>query len=828
MKHWSITFVFTLITALTWAQEKATVSGHVVDEYRYSLDHASVVLKNTNIHTFTDTNGYFEIDVPAGEGNILVFSYTESTKEVKIPVLNPGQKIYRNVRINTGTYLDPVVAKGQRNRPRPVITLDPKELWDIPTQTFEQIIIGTALGVRSSNELSASYSVRGGNFDENLVYVNDIEVYRPFLVRSGQQEGLSFVNVDMVENVVFSSGGFQSKYGDKLSSVMDITYKEPKKFSSTVEASMLGGSIEVEDRSSLRFSYVIGARYRSNQYVLNGLDVQGNYKPRFFDLQSFLTYNFTSHLSVNLLTNYSQNRFLLVPESQETSFGTVQNALRLYVQFGGQELMSYETFMNGLSFVYRPDRKNEYKLISSVYSTTETEHFTVEGAYRLDLLENNLGSDDFGESKTTLGVGYFINHARNDLNAIVYSEKLMGRHRNEKSRSVIEWGIKFQGELIDDRLREWDYNDSSGHNISIPGYNDSVLRVANFLRTDIGINSYRVMGYVQESRILNERSNLRINYGIRSNYWTLNNQNVISPRVQLSWEPNKKFNDALKDSVFDIKSQKALLKNNWLVRSSFGYYFQPPFYRELRNNQGLINESLKAQRSIHFVMGGDLDFLAWDRPFKFVVEGYYKKFDQLIPYYVDDVRIRYSALNTSEGYATGIDARVNGEFIKGLESYVNMSFLTTKENISYLDAEGKNKESGFIRRPTDQRFNASILFQDELRSDSTFRLQLQLVFGTNLPYYFDGERRYIESLKIPAYRRVDIGFSKVLFDRKTSRRAEKFSYLERLWISVEVFNMLQFNNTISYIWVKDINNNVYGVPNRLTGRRLNLRIRAEF
>lgn len=828
MKH--VVFAFTLLlpAIFSLAQEKASVSGRVTDEDNEAVSTVTVVIEGASKGTVTDTNGFYSLEIPPGKPVTLEFIYFESIRTVTIRALKPGEKYVKNIILNTNQMLPTVVTKGQAGRYRPIITIDPKVLRDLPVQSFEQMIRGVAIGVTGSNELSSSYSVRGGNFDENLVYVNDIEVYRPFLVRSGQQEGLSFVNVDMVDNVVFSSGGFQSKYGDKLSSVMDITYKTPTGFSSTIEGSMMGGSIEVEDKVSARFTYVLGARYRSNQYLLGSLDVQGNYKPRFFDFQSFLTYHFTSRLSVNLLTNYSENRFLLVPESQETSFGTVQTALRLYVSFGGQELMSYQTLMNGLSFVYKPNKSTEIKLITSVYATAETEHFTVEGEYRLDLLENNLGSDNFGESKFTLGAGYFINHARNDLSALVFSEKLMGRYRNKQNGSVLEWGIKFQGEKINDVLREWDYNDSAGHNLSNPGYNEEQILLANFLRTNIEINSYRFMGYVQQSRTINEASGFRVNYGIRSNYWTLNNQNVISPRIQVSWEPNKRFNNSVKDTLFDIDKQKELLKRDWLLRASGGYYYQPPFYRELRNSEGQINRDLKAQRSIHFVVGGDLDFMAWNRPFKFVMEGYYKDFNQLVPYIVDDVRIRYSALNSSRGYATGIDARVNGEFIRGLESYVNLSYLTTKENITYTDEEGITRESGFIRRPTDQRFNASILFQDELKTDSTFRLQLQLIFGTSFPYYFDGNSRYVEALKIPSYRRVDVGFSKVLFDRKTSAKADKYHYLERLWVSVEIFNMLQFNNTISYIWVKDINNNVYGVPNRLTGRRLNLRIRAEF
>jgi hypothetical protein len=483
--------------------------------------------------------------------------------------------------------------------------------------------------------------------------------------------------------------------------------------------------------------------------------------------------------------------------------------------------MQYTTWMNALSLEYKTKKDLILKFNSSSYTTTEREHFTVEGAYRLSELETNFGSDDFANEKALLGIGYFIDHARNDLQAQVYSATHKGKYI--RRNATLQWGLGFKNEQITDRLKEWRYNDSSEYNITtINNQNKPEIVLDEFLKANIDIQSYRVNGFIQNSQYLSKVSNTKITYGLRTNYWNFNQENVVSPRLQFSWEPNKKYNDSIKIASNNLDS--IVTKRDWLLRFASGYYYQPPFYRELRRLDGTLNPTIKAQRSIHFVFGGDMNFEAWGRPFKFMSELYYKHQDRMIPYVVDNVRIRYLAENSSQGYASGIDARVNGEFVQGIESWFNFSVLQTKERLYYTDNDGNEQLSDWLRRPTDQRVNFSIMFQDELPSNPSYKLNLSLIYGSKLPFFFDANNRQNPGFKIPAYRRVDIGFSKIIIDSDTKRRSSRFKKIESLWASLEVFNLLQVNNTISYVLVKDFSNNVYGVPNFLTGRRLNFRL----
>ncbi|MFM9945716.1 MAG: TonB-dependent receptor plug domain-containing protein, partial [Bacteroidia bacterium] len=709
----------------------------------------------------------------------------------------------------------------QINRDLMAITLEAKKFDRFPsTGGIEKFL--SFIGASSGNELSSAYNVKGGNYDENLVYINDIEVYRPFLVRAGQQEGLSIINPDMVDRLIFSTGGFEARYGDKLSSVLDINYKIPRYFETSIRGSLLGTSITVANQSkNQRFSYLIGARYRSNQLLFNSLDVSGDYRPLNVDFQSLIRYKFNSSLSLSWLGSMAYNRYELLPSGRQTSFGTVTSALRLNVNFGGLDKMEYRVALNGLTFHYTPNKNTSIKWINSYFTTTENEHNTTEGAYGLYELENNLGSDNLGKERALLGVGYFIQNARNDLQAKVFNSGIVATQKTQKSTWY--YGIKYQNEKIHDWLNEWQYNDSGGHNIALDRQNGKQIILDNRVKAENTVHSFRVSGYVQNSYLINKNKNLRLNSGVRHQYWSLNGQNMISPRLSISYEPNKKFNDTLYRKLKTQTAFDSLKKRDVLFKFATGVYYQPPFYREFRRLDGTLNTDIKAQRSIHFVLGSDLNFKAWGRPFKLINELYYKHLDNLIPYYIDNVRIRYYAQNSSKGYATGFDTRINGEFIKGLESWLSFSLLQTRENITYVNGAGESVESGFIRRPTDQRVNFSILFADELPIDKTYKMNLGLVFGSRVPYYFDGNNRYIKTPNtIPPYRRVDIGFSKEIIGG-LAKPSQKFKRIESLWASVEVFNLLEFNNTVSYIWVKDVSNRTYGVPNYLTGRRLNIK-----
>jgi hypothetical protein len=808
------------------ATAQIQVEGRVVDQYNEPV-YGAYIFVNGSYKTFTEEDGRYRFEITETTEFTLMVKYMKVQKTLKVV---PGNKkvVVRNVQLYLSTQLDETEKIGYKGRENPsIVTVDPKVAQRFPVMQFESLLTNMALGVsQSGGELSSAYNVRGGNFDENLIYVNDIEVYRPFLVRSGQQEGLSFVNPHMANDVTFSAGGFEARYGDKLSSVLDVKYNKPRTFSATVEASLLGGGIHLEDQSkNNRFTYVVGARYRTLQYVLNTLDVAGNYRPDFTDIQGLFTYRLSSKLSASYFTTFARNSFNLVPESRETSFGTIQNALKLFVGFAGSELTRYSTFLNAGTLEYKIKPGSRIKWISSTYVSTEEERFTIEGAYRLDQLENNLGSEDFAESVATLGFGYFINHARNKLDVQVISHKLMGSHR--KGKHTIDWGVKYQSESITDILKEWNYYDSSEYHIGRGGRSPQTIELDDVLNISTPLNSFRLMAYVQDNAVLSEAHALKMTAGIRSHYWSVNQQNVISPRVQLSFKPNKRFNDTLFKSLDDFLLYDSLKKNDLVIKIAAGYYYQPPFYRELRNLQGQINPALRAQRSIHFVAGLDYIFKAWERPFRLIAEAYYKKLDDLVPYFQNNVRIRYDALNNSSGYAYGFDARVNGEFIKGLESWFNMSLLSTKENIIFTDEDGNQTESGFLRRPTDQRLNFSIVFQDELPMNPTYKMHLNLVYGTNVPYYFNGEFRYQERFKVPDYRRVDLGFSKELINFNKSAEDRALKYFRSFWISLEIFNVLQFNNTASYFWINDLQNNLYGVPNFLTGRRLNLKLIAK-
>lgn len=816
-----ITFIWLLLGFVFPAYSQyALITGKITDQQGQALADAAVFTSDNKYFTSTNSLGQYRLELPAEKNIRIIFSFAGASDSRVLRDLSSGDKREINIQLDVLVDLKEATVQKGRERSLPgTLEIDPKTMARFPTASpsIEQFI-KTLPGVSVSNELSSAYNVRGGNFDENLVYVNDIEVYRPFLVRSGQQEGLSFVNPDLVSNITFSAGGFEARYGDKLSSVLNIEYKKPQKQASTLRFDLMGVNLSAEGIAGKRLSWLIGARYQTNRYVLNSLDVQGDYKPRFFDVQSWLTWKFNDHWNLGWLMSASENRFLLVPQAQETSFGTAVQALRIYVAFGGQELMQYRTLMNGLSLIYQPNQATEFKWIAAAYSTSETEHYTVEGAYRLDELENNLGSDNFAEARSTLGTGYFIHHARNNLYANVKSLTHLGRIGT--GVGTIRWGLTYKNEQIDDRLREWKFNDSAGYSVGVEDNEPQEIILDELIRARAELSTHRLMGHIQNTQILHLPSNFKVTYGIRSHWWSFNGQNVISPRLQFAFEPNRAWNKELR--MRHPEYYDSLAKRDIVVRGAFGFYYQPPFYREMRGFDGTLNTNIRAQRAIHAVVGTDWNFKAWNRPFKFYGEAYFKELDQLVPYVIDNVRIRYYANNSSRGYATGIDARVNGEFIKGLESWVSLSVLQTKEDIRYVNSAGEIMQSGLIRRPTDQRVNASILFQDELRTNPSYKMHLRLVFGSGVPYFFTGDIRYKEGFTIPPYRRADLGFSKVIIDQEN--RPERLKFMKNLWVSMEIFNLLAVNNTISYLWIKDINNNTYGIPNFLTGRRLNFRV----
>lgn len=863
--------IFLVLVPLVFQAQTGTIKGVVKSTTGEIIPLTKIIYETSEgkRKTTTNNNGEYLLKIPSYEEIKITFeAYFYKKRSIKVEVEN-GEIITKNI------FLKPSGVEKVVERDDPNLLELPVLTHQIPSPSgnFEDIL-KTQAGVSSTNELSSGYNVRGGNFDENLVYVNDIEIYRPFLARSGQQEGLSFINSNLIESIRFSAGGFDAKYGDKLSSVLDITYKRPYKNSGSLSGSFLGGSAHYEGiTNNARFTYLAGARYRNNGYVLNGLGTKGEYQPVFADIQTYLTYNVTDLWDISFLGSYSKNKFRVIPETRESNFGPINQALRLTVFFEGQEISEYETYLGALTSSYRPNPNLELKFITSLFRTFEVESFDVQGDYFLDAVENDPSSDEFGESKFNLGVGSFLRHARNSLDATVANVSHKG-YWTLKNGDQILWGTKAQYELINDKIREWDITDSAQY--LIPHYPDSIgftdplaqpyqnIELNNLVAAKNSVESYRFSAYTQYVKRINRAkdievfdtiisSNQKIDFsaGIRSQYWTLNNQNVISPRTSISLKPRWYFMS--KDSV--------ITRRDFSFRFATGFYYQPPFYREFRDFDGSLNPTIRAQKSIHFVLGSDYVFEMWKRPFKYTTEIYYKHLLDIIPYEIDNVRIRYFADNNAKGYAAGLDMKIHGEFIEGVDSWFTASFMQTKEDILddfyyiYLNSSGDTiypnytfnfdnvladsimVEPGFIPRPTDQRFNFGIFFQDHMPSHwntekinwESFKVYLALQFGGKLPFGPPTQERYKDILRTPFYRRVDIGFSKELLVNRDRMKATSFwNNLTGLSVTFEVYNLLDIKNTSSYTWIKDASNLNYAIPNHLTARRLNLKITATF
>ncbi len=780
----------------------ATIFGQISSENGEKLEMVSISMKKFPIGTTTNRNGEYLLRIPAKKKVTVVFSmigYLPVEKEINA---KKEEKIEINLSLmKSNQKINEVTVAGQRKNKGNISRVDPKFLNNMPDASSGSVeaLIKTLPGVSSNNELSSQYSVRGGNFDENLVYVNDIEVYRPFLIRAGQQEGLSFINSDMVSSIGFSAGGFDAKYGDKMSSVLDIKYRKPVEFQGSVAISFLGGSFHLEDVSkNKKLSHITGFRYKTNRYLLNSLDEKGEYDPNFTDLQTYITYSFSSRFDVSFLGNLARNRYHFIPQTRETKFGTWNNALNATIYFEGQEIDKFTTRTGAVSANYHPNSNLSMKLIASAFNSTEKESYDILGEYYLNDLECDMGSEETGDSVMNLGTGAFLNHARNDLEANVYSLSHKGAFNSEKH--LLNWGVKLQIEEIDDYMNEWTFRDSAGY--SLP-YSPEKVKLYRTVFTDFSLHSVRFSGYIQDTYKLPVSSGeLYLTAGIRSTWWDYNNELLFNPRVSLCYYPGWQANISF--------------------RLSAGVYNQPPFYKELKDPEGNINPDVKAQKSQQFVIGSEYIFQAWDRPFKFTSELYYKNLSHLIPYKIDNVRIRYLSDQESKGYAAGIDMKVNGEFVSGIESWASLSLMKTEE-----DVQGDGH--GYIPRPTDQRVNFSIFFQDYFPGNPGYKMHMAAYFGSRLPAGPPNLERYMDVFRMPSYRRVDIGFSKILISEEHRFTQMRFlNQVKEMWLGLEVFNLLGIKNTISYFWVSSNSGDQYGVPNYLTGRKLNLKLSVKF
>lgn len=841
----NIILALTILFLLGWpssvAAQTATVEGKVTNNKNKVVELANVAIIGEKGGATTDKNGYFSLKVPANKDITIAVTYVGFADSRLKLNLKPGEtKVIKIELKSVSTELPGFEVKDEQLRTQSMVRLNPKDAVVAPSLTSGVAdIIKTLPGVSSSNEMSSQYSVRGGNFDENLIYVNDIEIYRPFLVNSGQQEGLSFVNSSLVSSLLFSAGGFGVQYGDKMSSVLDVKYKTPIEFGGSFSASLLGADLSFGGLAAKnKLTYLVGARYKTNRYLLNSLQTQGEYQPEFMDIQSLFTYKLSNKWNLSFLGYYSHNKYKVVPANRETDFGTFQEVIRFKVYFDGNETDRYDMYQGGLTLGHNPNKNTNLKLILSAFNTNESETYDIQGQYWIGQVETNPESEEFGEVVQSQGVGTYLLHARNYFKANVISAEHKGVI--VKDKSTLKWGLRYQHQTVNDKMREWEMVDSAGYSLpnpnSTPGNpnpDNPNLELKNFVSATNILNTNRFAAYLSNQWNLVRKNNdeITLTAGLRANYWDFNNEFLLAPRVNFSYKPAKN-----PDLVF---------------RFATGIYYQTPFYREMRNIDGTINYDIKSQKSTHFIAGTDLRFSSWNRPFIFTTEVYYKFLDNLIPYYVNNVRIRYLSNQLAKGYATGIDFKIYGEFVKGIDSWMSLSIMQTKEDIygdfyyDYYNEEGEKiisgitvdtqvadsvtVEPGYIPRPSDQRVNFSIFFQDYIPNHPYFKMHMRLLFSTGLPFGAPDTERYKHTLRMPDYRRVDIGFSYQFINEGTTfASGNPFKHFKNMWVSLEVFNLLQIYNTVSYIWIKDINNKQYAVPNYLTPRLLNIKLIAEF
>jgi hypothetical protein len=840
----ALLLMFMLPVSALLAQKTATVLGRVTDaSNEQAIELVTVFAKGQSKAVTTDERGNYAIQIPAGERITLGFrrvAFKETSADI-LPLPDGARFVLDIAMAPTQSNLEVVISERRLDEGGMVKEKNIKDLRLLPSTTgnLESVLPHIALGTNTGTggELSSQYQVRGGNYDENLVYVNDFEIYRPQLIRAGQQEGLTFANLDLVRDLSFSSGGFQAKYGDKLSSVLDIKYKRPDSLRASASASLLGASAHLEGSIKNRkdpykaLRYLVGARYKTTRLLLGSLDVKGEYLPDFTDLQTYITYDLNRDWQIGLIGNYNRSIYRFEPQSLDRAFGLVDYALKLRTAFEGQERDDFTQAMGGISLTYLPDRiKNPlfHKILASAFRSQENERFDILGYYILGELEENLGSDDFGDIVNILGTGTQQTWIRNYLTSDVRNAEYRGGIEFQKDRReeglvrshFLQWGVKYQNEQIVDKINEWERLDSALY--SLP-YDTNILLVRRVLKTRNNLSSNRLSAYFQDTWTWKKDGvrEVQVIAGLRGQIWDLNNDWFVTPRLQMLYKPLN-------------------TKKDVSYRLATGLYYQPAFYRELRNLNGQVNRDVQAQKSGHVVAGFSYDFL-WGkrRPVKMrlITEAYYKQMWDLVSYDLDNVRIRYAGNNNSSGYATGLDLRLNGEFVPGAESWVNLSILRTRESFDTIQhrirelgsTEGKDVKD--VPRPTDRLFTLSMFFQDYLRKNKNIRMHLNFTVGTGLPFGIpDNNIIYRNPYRFAPYHRVDIGFGFQLWKREwLSRKPHHFlRFTRNTWASIEVFNLMKVANEASNTWIKAITNVQYAIPNYLTGRRLNVRVRMDF
>jgi hypothetical protein len=800
--------ILILLASNLTGQQLANIKGRITSEDGSALTSATIGIQGSNLGVMSMEDGSFEMKVPAYEELIIVVSYLGFTPYQQNIKLATGQTYTLNIElIPEVKQLQDVEIMGIGQRENTLIPINIRSINQLPNTSGNiESIIKTFPGVSSGNELSSQYSVRGGSFDENLVYVNDIEIYRPMLVQSAQQEGLSFVNPSMVSSIQFSSGGFDAEYGDKLSSVLDIRYKQPTSFSGSVSGSFMGGTMHIEGTTKdKRFTHITGFRYKTNKLLLATLDTKGDFNPSFSDLQTYLTYDLTKKLELSFLGNLAINKFDRVPTYGETILSSLQNTLVFNIYYEGREIDKFQNYLGALTLNYHPNEKLMIKFIGSAFKSDEKITYDILKEYRIgEARQSNSGSRD---SVVNIGIGAELIHARDYLKSTIYS----GEHKGTLfiGAGVMKWGIKAQIESVDDWVNEWQMIDSADY--SIPNSSEE-LNLRSAYKSNNSMQNLRFAAFVQHTfNFTGQAGKISFTLGARSQWWSYNKQITFSPRGNIVFIPAKYSHIS------------------WHLSS--GIYHQPPFYKELRDETGQLYPGKKAQQAFHLVAGNDINLILWKRAFVFTSEMFYKSLTNVIPYKLDDVRLQYLPMYDAKAYAAGIDIRLYGEFVPGTESWFSLSLLRTREDLKgdfLVDSKGKVTYPGYYSRPTDQLLNFSILFQDYLPMNPNYKVHLMLIYGTGLTYSGPLYSRPSDIYELGPYRRVDVGFSRLI----TGNKQKKIG-IKSIWIGGEILNLLGAENRVSLDWVRTVESDMgvdayFAIPNKLTGRLFNLKVTVNF
>lgn len=779
-----------LLCVISIKAQTFTLQGKVTDSNMSPVELATVSVIEQGKMTMTNLKGEFSIQLRSADSVVVRFSMVGYKTKTRV-LRRPRGKQTLLIQLYDDNQLAGITVTEKKRQTGSTQQLETKDIKNTPSVTGNAVeeLIQSQAGVSTHSELSSQYNVRGGSFDENSVYINNVEIYRPFLVRSGQQEGLSIINPDMVESIGFSTGGFEARYGDKMSSVLDIKYKKPKKFEANVAANLLGASAFV-GFSTRKFSWSNGIRYKTNKYLLGSLDTKGEYQPNFLDYQTYLTYEPTKNWSIEVIGDISENHYNFYPEDRETKFGTMENVKSFKVFFDGQEKDVFRTYFGSLSISRKFGEKTKLSLIASAFHTNEQERYDIQGQYWLTQTETS----------ENLGVGTYMEHARNYLKATVKSIKFALEHKTKKHD--IQAGLTYRIENITEDSKEYEMRDSSGY--SIPHTGEDLYMIYS-LKAKNTLDANRLETYIQDTWRFSskgEHTFFTLNYGIRFSHWNFNKESIISPRISLGIVPA--FN------------------HDVTMRFATGIYYQAPFYKELRDTTTIngityatLNNKIKSQRSIHFIAGFDYRFKMKDRPYKFTAEAYYKALSNLVPYTVDNVKIVYDASQQCRGHAMGLDLKLYGEFVPGTDSWVSLSLMNTRININ-----GKS-----IPLPTDQRYSLNLFFTDYFPGTDRWRMSLKLAFADGLPFGAPHRQLDEQPFRAPAYKRADIGMSYRLLNNE---KGDRKSIFKNIWLGIDCLNLLGINNVNSYYWITDVTNQQYAVPNYLTGRQINIKASFEF